>query len=79
MCQSALALRPAPSMIGGTISPLLADVGELGIETAGAERRHLGELERPEGAAVGDLMSSAMVWSRNTSRECSSKAERTAL
>ena len=56
VCQSALALATSTwRWSGGTISPFCADVGQARIEAAGAERGHLGELERPEGAAVGDL------------------------
>ena len=43
------------AMVGRHDLALGADVGQARIEAAGAQRGDLGELERPEGAAVGDL------------------------
>ena len=42
-------------MVGRHDLALLVEVGQAGVEAAGAQRGHLGELERSEGAAVGDL------------------------
>ena len=42
-------------MVGRHDFALLADIGQARIEAVLAERRRLGQFERPEGAAVGDL------------------------
>ena len=56
VCHSALALATSTwRWSGGRISPFSPTLVRRGVEAAGAERGHLGELERPEGAAVGDL------------------------